>query len=459
MKKIKKAIKNHSITFWYLNLMICLMIIVPKSSAIFQSLHIRIFLLIVFPVVVLFDKLRKKITFNSNRSKTLFIIYAIFILLTIPSLFVTKNLTISIYTVIKFVLFFITFYLSTIISFTDEEKQILFRTLLVSVTITMIYGFISYFFGINLFKLSNYMYPGALGRIRSTFFNPCYYAAFINIVFTIFLYKLCISDKKSSVFYLIFLSALYACMIFTFTRSSVLIFGVLLIGFIFLFRKVVFKLRTLVLLVIIVSMSIFIPGSKVFMEKSMNSGMLFINNITGFLPNFDFEEEEEYAEGYDSDFNDYSLKHREAFAKMARVIAKDNPYTGVGFGSYIDYMNSKDFDLKYPDYDFPKIHPHASLILLYAETGFFSMIPFILFLVIIVFRFIILIFKSWKKNNLCYYYSSLGLIISAGFIVVSIMSENSMYDTQIFTLYLIIIGLLYNFSKKDAQDAVTNTRR
>ena len=346
-------------------------------------------------------------------------------------------------------MFFITFYLSASINYRKDEKKILFINIMISVIITVIYGFISYFFGVNLFKLSNYMYPGALGRIRSTFFNPCYYAAFINLVFSIFFYKLCISSKKNCILYLVLLSCLYACMIFTFTRSSVLIFLVLLFMSLFLFRKIIFKLRILIIIMIIIVMSIFIPGSKTLMKNSINDGMLFINNIAGFLPSFNSSDIKEDDSDSDSEFNDYSLQHREAFARMAKTIAKDNIFTGVGFGSYIDYMNSKDFDLKYPSYQLPKIHPHSSLILLYAETGIFTLIPFILFLCIIVFKFCKMFLNSRKTKDIVYYYSCLGLIISAGFIVVSIMSENSMYDTQIFPLYLIICGLLYNFGTKE----------
>ena len=458
MKKIIQILKSHSITFWYFNLMLFLLVALPKSDFIFKNLPIRVGLLGLFPIIVFIEYKLKRIQFNKINLKLISIIYFLFILFTIPSLFVSKNLLVSCYTIVKFILYFLTFYLVVKIDFSKNEKRILYITFLVSVVITIIYGFISYFFDVNLFKLSNYMYPGALGRIKSTFFNPCYYALFLNMLFPIVIYKSCSNKNKLSYLYLILFILLYACLIFTFTRSAVLIFIIIFIGSMVIFRKFIFNLKMLLVIISIALMSYFIPGSKILVKNSLNDGMIVLNNLTGFLPGFVSDEDGEF-EDFDenSEFNDYSLHHRAAFANIANKIAKNNKYTGVGFGAYIDYMNSEDFTVTYPTYNLRKVHPHSSLILMNAETGIFSTIMFLIFIVALIFRFVILFFATWKQKDKAHYYSALYLMVSFSFLAVSVMSENGIYDTQIFPIYLIMVGFLYNLVfnlKKDKKDVL-----
>ena len=145
----------------------------------------------------------------------------------------------------------------------------------------------------------------------------------------------------------------------------------------------------LLVILSIALMSYFIPGSKTLIKNSVNDGLVVLDNLTGFLPSIDTgdnnDDEDEYIE-YDenSKFNDYSLHHRAAFAEIANKIANSNRYTGVGFGSYIDYMNSEEFDSLYPEYNLRKVHPHSSLILMYAETGIISIIIFSIFIFLLV---------------------------------------------------------------------------
>lgn len=457
MKKLTQLFKSHSFSFWYSCIMIFLLVVIPKSDFFFESLPIRVGLLGLFPIIVLIDYKLKKIKFNNINLKPLVIIYSLFILFTIPSLFVSKNVIISCYTIVKFILFFLNFYLFTKIDFSKKEQKTLFITFISGVLLTILYGFISYFFDVNLFKLSNYMYPGALGRIKSTFFNPCYYALFVNMLFPVVLYKLFITKGKTSWLYLIMFILLYACLIFTFTRSAVLIFIVMFVISIFLFRKIIFNYKMLLVVLSITLMSYFIPGSKILIKNSVNDGLVVLDNLTGFLPSIDTgdnnDDEDEYIE-YDenSKFNDYSLHHRAAFAEIANKIANNNRYTGVGFGTYIDYMNSEEFDLLYPEYNLRKVHPHSSLILMYAETGIISIIAFSIFIFLLVLKFVLLFFSNWKDKNNAYYFSSIALLISFSFLAVSVMSENSIYDTQIFPIYLIMIGFLYNKIYKEKND-------
>ena len=91
MKQIINTFKKYSLSFWYFNIMICLFIVLPKVNFILEDLPVRVGLMAFFPIIVLIDKLRNKISFNDNKLKSIAFVYVIFILLTIPSLFLTKK--------------------------------------------------------------------------------------------------------------------------------------------------------------------------------------------------------------------------------------------------------------------------------------------------------------------------------------------------------------------------------
>ena len=181
-----------------------------------------------------------------------------------------------------------------------------------------------------------------------------------------------------------------------------------------------------------------IPGSKdVTLNAFQNAFSLFSTNTE------QIENELENNENID-----YSIYHRKEFLKITYEIIKDNPFAGVGFGTYIDYMNSNDFTINYPDYKFSKTHPHAGFTLLTAETGIFAVAFFILFIIIIAFYYLkdfIFYFKakSDKQSPIL-----VALLISSGFLVINTISENLIYDTQIFLIFLAIISIFYNLAKK-----------
>lgn len=145
-----------------------------------------------------------------------------------------------------------------------------------------------------------------------------------------------------------------------------------------------------------------------------------------------------------------SLLHREQFADIAKRIGDDHIFTGVGLGTYIDYMNSEDFDTLYPDYIGSKTHPHSTVVLLYAECGIISVFPFFMFLVFIpVFLFIKLLKNIKYRNNDNFIVYLCSFVISIGFIFINIIAENAIYDTQIFPLFIIIVFTLYSFSEME----------
>ena len=442
MKKISEILKNNSISFWYLNFMICALILIPKSNFGLENFPLRIGLMFIYILLVFMDYKKHKITFNHFNSRPLSIVFGLFIIFCIPSLFITKSLFTSIYTISKFIMAYITFVLVLKTKYNDKEISTLYKSALFSSTIIIVYGLISYIFDINLFTESNYLYPGSLGRVSSTFFNPIYFGMYINLIYPLLLYKLCITKGKKNIFYIILLILSYIALLVTFTRSALLVFLVVFVMMFILFRKTIFNFKTLVIIVCMIISTISIPGAQKLFLSSMSDGIKIINNVTSFIPGFELDDfiYKDYDEN--SEFTDFSLQHREAFARIAKEIGNDNIYTGVGFGAYLDYMNSEDFERNYPEYTLSKTHPHSSFVLLFAEVGIFPVILMFIFMILILLYFIINIISLWKKKNSVYYDSALGFLLTIGFFVVNLISENAFYDTQIFSLYLIFTGIL-----------------
>ena len=445
MKKNVEYLKKYSMSFWYLNLLILLLLCLPKVNFIMENLPIRVGLLFLFIVFVLIDYKSKKISFNNNKNILLSIVYILFLLCTIPSLFVTKSFITSLYTMVKFILFYSTFYLCMRINYSKEEKNILYKTFIFGVLIVCLIGLISYTFGLNLFTLSNNFYPGIKGRIRSTFFNPCYLAAFLVMIFPISLYKLSVSkETKYNIFYIIFSVIVYICLLFTFTRSAMLMFIVIVLISFYLFRKVIFNKKVLILFLIIITLTPIIPGSISFYKKTLDDGKLYIQNIASFIPGVGNS-----SSGNGNNFNDSSLEDRQSYSLWAKRFGNDHKLTGIGFGGYLKYLESDDLYIDYPDYDTNKVPPHSSLNLLYAETGVISLIMFTLFIIICCFKVLNCYIYSRNNDKKLYYVGSIGLLIGFAFLPIALMSENLMYDTQIFPLFLIMVAFVYNTIMED----------
>lgn len=451
--KIINTLKTHTFSFWYLNFLIIALILLPKNNFIFNELPIRLGLITIFMISVIIEKYKNILTFKNTNMKLLVILYSLFILSTIPSLFVTKEVITSIYTIVKFISVFVLFYLIAKINYTKEEKKYLVLSFLIASTIVFFCSTISYILDIGLFKKNLLTYPGMKGRVEFTFFNPCYLGAFICLSFPIFLYKfLEKKNLKENILYSIILGLLFLALLFTFTRSAILVLFGLVCMCLVLFRKKIYKLKMLILVVIIIGLSLLIPGVKSFYYKSFEDGIKVVSKLSSFLPGFIDEEDEksEYLDYDDnSEFSDYSLQHRESYVRMAKTIGKNNILTGVGFGTYLDYINSDEFNEKYPNYiDELRTPPHSAFVLLYAETGIISLILFSLFNMVIVIQFVIILFKNFKKTDELYYFSSLGLLTIAGFFVINLIAENAFYDTQLAPIFFIMIGYFYNNSVK-----------
>lgn len=452
MNKIKETLKKHTITFWILNLYLILMIFIPKTYSYIFGLPLRLCFTCLLILIIFYEYKKGKLNFNNHKSRMIYVLLLLFTVSIIPSIMVSKAIVTSVYTYIKFMSAFILFILLYRIKFEDNEYKFLLRNLIVCLSIISIIGLIQYIFNINLMVKNsgiNY-YPGAKGRLETTFFNTIYYGIFINITYGLVIYSIIKNKNKKLTLPLILLSTiLYVNLIFTFTRSAILIFICLFIIIICLLTKFRPNIKLIIVSILLIICSLIIPGSKPLISKSFDDSLKIVNKVLTFLP-VNTNSDDKYVDyDEDSEFIDYSLQHRESFSKIAKTIAKDNIYTGIGFGAYINYMESSDFDKTYPNYELSKTHPHSSLILTYAETGIFGLISMILIYIMLGLISLRIFIKSFKNNNEVYSVSVISLTMIIGFVLVNIMSENAIYDTQINYLFMTLYGLTLGFCYKN----------
>lgn len=448
--KITETLKKHNLTFIMLNIYLFLIIVLPKEiNTIMGFIPIRTLLIFILFAVFLYDIFIKKTKMRKINLKWFSLLYLLFLISTIPSILISKSITTSIYTLIKFISYYMLIFVIIKTPFTKDEFKILFKNLFISTMIVTIYGLLQYIFEFGLNLNGTDKYKEIRGRIPSTFFNPIYFGVFINIVFILFLtlFKKNII-KKPLVYTLLIL--LYTALVLTFTRSAILVFsGILFLTLIFNYKIIINKL-TLILLVIITIITLLIPGAKEVNLNSFQNGfdMLFNNNFLSSIT-LGGGKKNNHNINKDPVIDDASIEHRKQFALIAKKIANNNPYTGVGFGSYLQYMDSNDFIKTYPDYKYTHTHPHSGFILLAAETGYISTIIFILCIATLAIYFIKEFIFYFKEKNINYELSLCNLTISIGFLITCVIAENLFYDTQIFPIYIIIVMLIYNFIKKE----------
>ena len=433
---------KHNMTYTSLCIYIILLILLPKDlPQLFGVIPIRITLTYLLFIVFCFDYYKNKIAVNNFNFKWIGIVYGIFLLLTIPSLFTTKNLFTSIYTIAKFISFFLVFYIVIKLKLTKEEYKSLVKIIIITSTIKFIWGLIEYIFEIDLFTVGAYKYPGAKGRVSAYFFNTIYYGMYINLIFGYLLYLInkSTNHKEKIVLSIVALLA-FINIILTFTRSSFLVFfGIIFLLFVFLRKKIISK-YIISLGIISIIVGIMIPGSGIFMLSSVNDVTKLVfktSPLEKYLPMLGLGNADK-----DAEMGDYSLSHRKLFAKTAYEIGKDHMLTGVGFGSYINYIETDEFKTAYPEYKDVKTHPHTSVVLLFSEIGIPGLLAFITFIVGI----ITIIIKSIKTNKKDNQIAIIALVVTIGFCMVNIIAENAFYDTQIFPLYLAFIGLSINYT-------------
>lgn len=428
-----------------LNIFMAIFLLMPKNiSDIFDKVPLRLILLFITTVINYIYIFKEK-KFEIKGYKFL-LLALIFLAFTIPSIFVSTNKTVSLYTFCKFLMSFLFFISVVNLSIDKNDYNKLRIVLTISSVILFVYSYFEYIFEINLFTVGVYHFHGAKGRVATSFFNTIYYGIFLNIIiplFTFYLNKA--KEKKVKIIYALLIFMAYISLLLTFTRSAIMIFsGIIVLTIILNFKTIINKITT-PLYIGMILIGFLIPGVKDLYNNTFSEvkDLLQSNLLVKFLPSknntVDINKDSDETILYTPDA---SLNTRIQLSKIGNVIAKDHYKTGIGFGSYGDYVYSNEYIKNYPDFKNYKTFPHSTLVLLYSEVGIFSLISFIMLILLSV---LYLFIRYLKEKGIIKELLGLCLTIIAGFIVVNIVAENAVYDSQIFPFFLMIIGLLLNY--------------
>lgn len=400
-----------------LGIYLLLMIVLPKSlNNIAGIIPVRLLLGFLYVLIFVVYKIKTKDTKISN--KKYLILAIIFLLSLIPSVVKSASIVTSLYSVLKYGLALTIFISILNLNITKDDLKILFKYLVGGLIIVIIYGIIQYIFKIDLTTIGAYNYPGSIGRISATFFNTIYFSIFLNMMICLFTYLISkCQNKKNKIISIILLVCSYICMLLTFTRSAVLIFsGCLIITMIFN-HKIFFTKTVLITYLLMIGLSFAIPGVPTLYYRTFG-------DITGLVAT--------------NETDDPSLDHRMEFSKIGIKLGKDYFPTGIGLGSFEEYVNSKEYEVRYPQYIEYKTHPHSSVILLFTEASIWPLLSLAAMIIVLA----IDLLKIWFKNpkNELSHLAVLTATILGGFFIVNVIAENAIYDSQIFPIFLIFLG-------------------
>lgn len=149
-----KELKKCSLDFIILSIYLVLMVFIPKNfSTLFNFIPIRLFLTSLFIIIITFHTRGKSLSINSKKIKILLILYGIFLLFTIPSIFVSKAFLTSCYTFMKFMVIPFLMLICINLKPSNEDKKLFYFTIVFISLILVLFSFIQYKFNIDLLKL------------------------------------------------------------------------------------------------------------------------------------------------------------------------------------------------------------------------------------------------------------------------------------------------------------------
>jgi len=199
---------------------------------------------------------------------------------------------------------------------------------------------------------------------------------------------------------------LATCLLFTFSRGAWLAFIGSFIAILILSRK--FKVTVPIIFLFIIILIIFTP----FRERT-----LFTFENTG-----------------DAD--------RLLIWRVSATIMKENPFLGKGVNTFMDY-----FGQYYPRRN--ATYAHNCYLQMWAETGIFALLSFLIFLIILLKKSI----RSFRANN---DYLLLGLISAIfGFLIYSFF-DTPLYSLQLSCLFWYLLGITKKLSSLDYIQSIKN---
>ncbi len=443
---------KNKLTYYALILFELIFLFLPYSvNDIFRMIPIRLLACVIFVGIYFIERIFLKGTYR-RINKILAILFSLFILLSSLSLIVTTSKMTTIYTILKFLFYGLTFYAIYTSDFSKEQYKKLFKIFLIASSLLMLYGIITYIFNFNLNYNGIYKYHGAKGRIYTTFNNPIYYGMFCIIFFITLLYILLEKNnmnKRWFVFPMLFLTTINIYL--TFTRSTYML-AYVSIFFILLFNinkiKKLYKIFLMIIIFFIISF-LLVPGSFAVTESAIiqlvPSKILKIFHVEKVNDNeyevkIDEDNDYVYIGTNNNEIVDGSMLTRSEFKKLAKRVIKDNRYLGVGLGAYKNYLEVEKNHQKYISGKFG--YPHNNYLHILVETGIFTFIIFLLILIYVVLVYCYQYLKTRKKGYLY-------LLVSWICVILLCFYESLFYDSQIIPIYIVVTVLLFKHIEFD----------
>ncbi len=412
---------------------------------------IRHYLLVILPgcisLSILFDNIKNlKVLLKHKVPLILYALSIIWLILTF--IFGIKITLSSLKGLVHFSVLLTLLFVLFNCEFEERTLKNIKKHLFISFTITVILGILQYITGYHINTGSNEKYPGILGRINSTFYIATTYDKYIVLMFPLITYELL--KDKNNIYYrlLLILSALG--IIFTFSRSGLLIyFAMSFIFFIVTLFKRQFK-SSILMVVLIIGMFL-IPGAKYPIQSALDyaydaahlPSVLRLN----FLDLFGTEKEHVEAgvctgEDCVGDIEGSNF-FRKYYERVGKAFIKEYPIFGVGIGNatYLYENQNAAYYLKNSDVisdEYPYMYPHNCYVQLTEETGFIGTILIFAFLLSLAVIKIINVIKT--KEKLIIY--ALTLILLGLFL--AMITEGMFYSKQGIYIFAVEYALLCN---------------
>lgn len=444
---------KNKLTYYATIIFFILYLLIPNSVGnILKVIPVRVTISMALFAVYIIERLLFKKTEYRKMPVIPMIIYALFILASIISIFVTPTKIITLYTILKFVSYGMVAYVLYRCKFDKKQYEMITKVMIGFSTLILIYGIISYVFEFNLNPNGVYKYTGALGRIFTTFNNPIYYGAFVCIYITVLIYYYLNNNKgiKENIALFLMIILALANVFFTFTRSiyliSLFIFGAIFMVEIKNIKKIYIK--CIAVFISMILMIAFIPGVFEAVKSSVINAIpkpiakiLQIDKLENDDVEIILDNDNDYRMVYkncnDKDKSkclienaDGSMLTRSEFSKLAKRVIKDNFVLGVGFGAYKDYLNIENNQIKYITGKFG--YPHNNYLHILAETGVSGLVTFMIVLIGIMVLYAVSFIRHKDKIQIYMIILWIGIMLLCAF-------ESFFYDSQIVPLLIFIV--------------------
>lgn len=410
---------------------------------------IRHYLIVILPglisLSILFDNIKNlKVLLKNKIPLLLYIASIIWIFLTF--LFSIKFTLSSLKGLVHFeVLLTLLFILYNCNIEKDTLKNIK-KHIFISFAITVILGVLQYITGYHINTGSNEKYPGILGRINSTFYIATTYDKYIVLLFPLITNEL-LKDKDNKIYKLLLILSSIG-IIFTFSRSGLLIYFAM--SFIF-FLVTIFKkqFKNSILIVVLILGMIIIPGAKYPIQSALDYAFdivhmpesLRINLLDPFGKNNIEPVDPGTCSGTDcvGDIEGSNF-FRKYYERVGKAFIKEYPIFGVGIGNatYLyENQNAKDYlkNDKVISDEYPYMYPHNCYIQLTEEIGFIGTVLIFSFMLSLA---IIKIKQEIKRKNKMILYTILLLILG---LALGMVTEGLFYSKQVIYLFIIWYAL------------------